>query len=109
MRSLPVLMIALLIPSAGLAKGECREDKHKFCKDMDKTELRACLKEHEAELSEACKASREAKAKAKQAQEKTGGEPMGKEQGTEQGGSQPEHDTSKTDQSEPQNAPSNQP
>jgi hypothetical protein len=100
MRYLLMLVIALLIPSAVLAKGECREDKHKFCKGMDKTELKACFKEHEGELSETCKASREAKAKAKQAKKKAREEPAkgGKEQGpqTEQGRSQPEGDSSKT-------------
>jgi len=73
MRYLLALMIVLLIPASAFAKGECREDKHKFCKGMDKAELKACFKEHEAELSEACKARREAKAKAKQAK-KTGPE-----------------------------------
>jgi hypothetical protein len=105
MRYLIVLMIALLIPSAALAKGECKEDKAKFCKGMDKTELKACLKAHEAELSESCKASREAKAKAKQAKENAPEEPasMGEKPRTdaEEGGAQPP-DTNKINQAEPQ-------
>jgi hypothetical protein len=97
MRYLLVLIIALLIPSAVFAKGECKEDKHKFCKGMDKAELKACFKEHETELSEACKASREAKAKAKRAKK------IGKKEGTKP------DDTGKIDQPERQNVPSNKP
>ena len=104
MRYLIVLMIALLIPSAALAKGECKEDKAKFCKGMDKTELKACLKAHEAELSESCKASREAKAKAKQSKENAPEEPasMGEPRtDAEHGGAQPP-DTKQNQSAEPQ-------
>jgi hypothetical protein len=60
------VMIALLVPPAALAS-ECVEDKQKFCKDVIETkgDMGACLKQHAAELSEACKAKREAKAKEK--------------------------------------------
>jgi len=60
------LIIALLIPTAAFAKGECTEDRQKFCKDVIKAkgDVGACLTQHEAELSETCKAAREARAKA---------------------------------------------
>jgi hypothetical protein len=69
MKYLMALIIALLVPTAAFAKGECKEDKQKFCKDTIKAkgDVGACLKQHEAELSEACKAAREAKAKEKEA------------------------------------------
>jgi hypothetical protein len=70
-----VIIIALLIPATAMAKGECKEEKQKFCKHA--ANVGACLDQHKAELSEACKASREAKA-------------MGKEEGTHaQPGAQP--------------------
>ena len=42
------------------AAGACKADKEKFCKDVEPGEGRIikCLKEHEAELSEACKAQK---------------------------------------------------
>jgi Cysteine rich repeat len=79
MKQLIVLIIALLVPAAAIAKGECKEDRQKFCKDVIKSngDILACMKQHEAELSETCKAAREAKAKAKEAEENptTGNEP----------------------------------
>jgi cysteine rich repeat protein len=67
MKHLMVVLIALLIPTAAMAKSECKEDKNKFCKDVKdaKGNVEACLKQHEADLSKACKAQRETTAKAK--------------------------------------------
>jgi len=47
----------------GWAKGPCAEDVKKLCSDVEKGEGRVikCLKEHEAQLSEACKAKRDEK------------------------------------------------
>jgi hypothetical protein len=36
MKHLAVLIMALLIPAAAIAKGECQEDVQKFCKDIGK-------------------------------------------------------------------------
>jgi hypothetical protein len=86
MKHLMVVIIALLIPAAAMAKGECKEDRQKFCKDA--AHVGACLDEHKAELSEACKAKREAKANAKKNTEESA--KMGKEEGTHaQPGAQP--------------------
>ena len=63
MKHVAIVLIALLIPTAAMAKGECKEDKAKFCKDA--VHVAACLDMHKAELSEACKAAREAKANEK--------------------------------------------
>jgi hypothetical protein len=65
MKYLLALLIALLVPTAAMAKGECKADKQKFCKEVIQADgdVRACLEQHKAELSEACKAQREAKAK----------------------------------------------
>jgi len=65
-----VAIIALLVPTAVLAKGECKEDKQKFCKDVAeaKGDIGACLNQHMAELSEACKTMLEAKPKKKNAE-----------------------------------------
>ena len=105
MKHLVVLIIALLIPAAAMAKGECKEDKQKFCKDVAeaKGDIGACLNQHMADLSEACKTTLEAKAKKKNAE---GSAKMGKEEGThtEPGhGAPPESDTSKVDQPERRN------
>jgi Cysteine rich repeat len=102
---LVALLLALLVPTAAIAKGECKEDKQKFCKDIveAKGDIGACLNQHMADLSEACKTQLEAKAKAKNAEESA---KMGKEEGThtEPGHSaQPESDTSKIDQPERRN------
>jgi hypothetical protein len=59
------LIIALLVPTAAMAKGECAEDKQKFCKDVvaAKGDVRECLNQHASELSEPCKKRKETKAK----------------------------------------------
>ena len=75
MRYLLTLLIALLIPTAVLAKGECRDDRKKFCAGREKTELWACLKKHEAEVSAPCKSKLEARTKAKEERAKNNGEP----------------------------------
>ena len=63
MKYLMVVLVALLIPTTAMAKGECKADKEKFCKGA--AHSGACLDQHKAELSETCKAHREAKANAK--------------------------------------------
>jgi hypothetical protein len=86
MKHLMVVMIALLIPATAMAKNPCKEDKQTFCKHA--AHVGACLDQHKAELSEACKAKREAKANAKKATE--GSAKMRKEEGTHaQPGAQP--------------------
>ena len=57
MKHLMVLTIALLIPATAMAKGDCQDDVQKFCKDVGETKgaVVACLQQHMAELSEACK------------------------------------------------------
>lgn len=62
MKYLMTLMVVLLIPTAALAKGECKEDKQKFCGGLEKKEVWGCLKKHVAELSGPCKAKLQAKA-----------------------------------------------
>ena len=91
--------MALLVPTAAMAKGECKEDRAKFCKDA--AHLGACLDQHKAELSDACKAEREAKAK------KQGSAKMGKGERTQSNSAAPESDTSKVDQPARRNVPSN--
>ena len=66
MRHLIVVLAALLIPTATMAEGPCKNDVQKFCKDATTPEgspPRACLDQHKAELSEACKAKLEAMGK----------------------------------------------
>jgi hypothetical protein len=64
MRCLMVAIIALLVPAAAMAKGECKADRKKFCADVtEKADINACLDRHMAELSAECKTHREAKAK----------------------------------------------
>src|SRR5262245_20144041 len=75
MRYLLTLMIALLVPTAALAKGECRDDRKKFCAGMQKTEIWGCLKKHEAEVSVPCKSRLEARTKAKEERAKNNGRP----------------------------------
>jgi hypothetical protein len=61
MKHVVVLIIALLIPTAVIAKGACEPDVEKFCKGLEKgPKVGACLDQHEAELDAACKAAREA-------------------------------------------------
>ena len=66
MKYLLTLLIVLLIPTAALAKGECKEERRKFCAGMVKKELWDCLSKHEAELGAPCKTKIEARAKAKE-------------------------------------------
>jgi hypothetical protein len=68
MKRLIVLIIAILVPTAVVAKnaGECQDDMEKFCKGITASaELHACMAQHDAELSPACKAVRDAHAKDK--------------------------------------------
>ena len=66
MKYLLTLFIVLVIPTAALAKGECKEERKKFCSELEKKELWACLTKHEAELGAPCKTKLEARAKAKE-------------------------------------------
>ena len=65
MKYLLTILIVMLIPTATLAKGECRGERKKFCTAMVKKELWNCLRKHEAELGAPCKTKIEARAKAK--------------------------------------------
>jgi len=103
MKHLMVVLVGLLIPTAAMAKGECKPDREKFCKDIiaAKGDVGACLDQHKAELSAGCKAKREAKAKDQ------GSAKMGKSEGTQSNSATPESDTSKIDQPARRNVPSN--
>jgi hypothetical protein len=80
MRYLMVAIIALLVPAAAMAKGECKADKKKFCADFtEKADIKACLDQHMAELSQECKTELEARAKKRNAE---GSAKMGKEEST---------------------------
>jgi len=70
MKYLVALLLALLVPTAAIAKGECKQDRQKFCKDVveAKGDTGACLNQHMADLSEACKTMLEAKPKKKNAE-----------------------------------------
>jgi hypothetical protein len=60
------LMIFSFIPGGmAMAKGECKEDRQKFCKDVIQAggDVGVCMKQHEAEFSQACREKREANAK----------------------------------------------
>ena len=106
MKYLMIVVLAVLVPTAAVAKGECKEDVQKFCKEVG--DVGACLDQHMAELGETCKTQLEATAKEKNAEESA---KMGKEEGThtEPGhGSTPESDTSKIDQPARKNVPSNE-
>jgi hypothetical protein len=52
-----VLMLTLFAPALAMAKGECEQDKQKFCAEVVKAQgnVGACLDEHKAEVSDACK------------------------------------------------------
>jgi hypothetical protein len=65
-----LVLVMLLMPTAALAKGECKQEKKKFCAGLEKKQLWACLSEHEAELGNPCKTKLEAKAKKAAAKEK---------------------------------------
>jgi hypothetical protein len=73
MKYLLTLLIVLLIPTAALAKGECKVERKKFCAGMVKKELWDCLSKHEAELGTPCKTKIEARAKAKEERAKKAG------------------------------------
>jgi len=53
-----VFVLALAAPCARAfaQQGPCKADAEKFCKDSKGTDRMACLKTHEADLSDACKA-----------------------------------------------------
>ena len=56
MKHLMVLVIALLVPTSVMAKGECDEDKQKLCKEAIEAQgdVGACLDQHMAELLLPC-------------------------------------------------------
>ena len=85
MKHIAILVMALLIPTAAMAKNECKEDKAKFCKNA--AHIGACLDQHKAELSEACKAKREARANEKKNAKRSA--EKGKEESPAQTGAQP--------------------
>jgi len=104
MKRLMIVVIALLVPGAAMAKGECKAEREKFCKDAAHVGL--CLEQHASELSEACKNALQARANQKKDQ---GSAKMGKDEGTHIGagqGTTPESDTSKVDQPARRNVPS---
>jgi hypothetical protein len=59
MNRLIVVLVASLVPTTAMAKNPCSQDKRKFCKG--ETNVVACLDQHIAELSEACKTMLQAK------------------------------------------------
>jgi hypothetical protein len=72
---IPLLSFALALSFAGAAaakEGPCKDDVQKFCKDVKPGGGRIvkCLKEHEADLSDSCKAAQsKAKEKVSEAKE----------------------------------------
>ena len=48
-----------------LSTGACKDEVEKFCKDVEKGKISACLKQHEADLSDSCKAGMKKHAKKK--------------------------------------------
>ena len=58
-----------------MAEGECQQDRQKFCKNETRANVGACLDQHTDELSEACKAMREARALASPASPETSPKP----------------------------------
>jgi Cysteine rich repeat len=54
---LAIASVMAVVPTVVMAKGECKEDRTKFCKEVveAKGDVGACLKKHSNELSEACK------------------------------------------------------
>ena len=69
MKYLLTLLVVLMMPTAALAKGECKEERKKFCAGLEKKEVLACLRKHEAVLGAPCKTKLEARAKAKEARD----------------------------------------
>ena len=51
-------LLAVSAPAVRAEEGPCKADMEKFCKGVEPGEGRVmkCMKEHEAELSEGCKA-----------------------------------------------------
>jgi hypothetical protein len=62
------LALAAPVLSAGSGKGPCAQDAAKYCKDVKPGEGRvaACLKEHESDLSQACRDRKALKQKGRQ-------------------------------------------
>jgi hypothetical protein len=58
MRYVVALIIALSVPTAALAEDPCSGDKEKFCEGVGARpgKIWPCLRKHEGELSESCKA-----------------------------------------------------
>ena len=56
--SIFALVLALVVPGvrAIAQEGPCKADMEKFCKDSSGKDRMKCMKQHQAELSEACKA-----------------------------------------------------
>ncbi len=56
----PLAVALLLLPQLASADvpNPCKDDREKLCKDMKSAELHNCMKQHEAELSQACTAHR---------------------------------------------------
>ena len=69
------ILAILAIPVTAMAEGECQQDRQKFCKNETRANVGACLDQHTDELSEACKAMREARALASPASAETNPEP----------------------------------
>jgi len=67
------LAATLVIPV--MAEGECQQDRQTFCKNETRANVGACLDQHRDELSEACKAMREARALAPPASAETSPKP----------------------------------
>jgi cysteine rich repeat protein len=84
-RQLTIVLMALLIPTAAMAKDECNTDIEKFCKAVvdAKGDVGDCLDQHKTELSAPCKTKRE-KNFAK-----------GKSKGTQSNAPTPKSDTTK--------------
>ena len=69
------LAATLAIPVTAMAEGECQQDRQTFCKNETRANVGACLDQHTVELSEACKAMREARALASPASPQTSTKP----------------------------------
>ena len=69
------LAATLAIQVTAMAEGECQQDRQKFCKNETRANVGACLDQHTDELSEACKAMREARALASPASAETSPKP----------------------------------
>ena len=66
------LVLFMGLPASGAqgkrGQGPCREDVERLCKDVKgRTAVRACLKEHTNELSDACKSRMQTAAERRQA------------------------------------------